>query len=139
MHRAGLSGCAGRGAGPKGLREELIHRRSWAARAEARSAIVDDIEVFYNLSGAPALRAWLPQPGRLRSTPPRRFNIPSWGARPWGVRAGPRRDVGLRAARISKTSFWGSARSFSGSVARSPKSGSRSAKECPHSDRRMAG
>jgi putative transposase len=30
------------------LKEELIHRQSWATRAQARSAIVDYIEVFYN-------------------------------------------------------------------------------------------
>jgi putative transposase len=30
------------------LKEELIHRRSWATRAQARTAIVDYIEVFYN-------------------------------------------------------------------------------------------
>jgi putative transposase len=30
------------------LKEELIHRQSWATRAQARRAIVDYIEVFYN-------------------------------------------------------------------------------------------
>ena len=30
------------------LKEELIHRRSWATRAQARTAIVDYIEVFFN-------------------------------------------------------------------------------------------
>ncbi len=30
------------------LKEELIHRRSWATRAHARTAIVDYIEVFFN-------------------------------------------------------------------------------------------
>ncbi len=30
------------------LKEELIHRRSWATRAQARRAIVEYIEVFYN-------------------------------------------------------------------------------------------
>ena len=30
------------------LKEELIHRQSWATRAQARTAIVDYIEVFYN-------------------------------------------------------------------------------------------
>jgi len=30
------------------LKLELIHRQSWATRAQARSAIVDYIEVFYN-------------------------------------------------------------------------------------------
>ena len=30
------------------IKEELIHRRSWATRAQARRAVVDYIEVFYN-------------------------------------------------------------------------------------------
>jgi putative transposase len=30
------------------LKEELVHRRSWATRAQARRAIVDYIEVFFN-------------------------------------------------------------------------------------------
>ena len=30
------------------LKEELIHRQSWATRAQARRAIVDCIEVFFN-------------------------------------------------------------------------------------------
>jgi putative transposase len=30
------------------LKEELIHRQSWATRAQARRAIVDYIEVFFN-------------------------------------------------------------------------------------------
>jgi putative transposase len=30
------------------LKEELIHRQSWATRAQARRAVVDYIEVFYN-------------------------------------------------------------------------------------------
>jgi len=30
------------------LKEELIHRQSWATRTQARAAIVDYIEVFYN-------------------------------------------------------------------------------------------
>ncbi len=30
------------------LKEELIHRRSWATRGQARTAIVDYIEVFFN-------------------------------------------------------------------------------------------
>ena len=30
------------------LKEELIHRHSWATRAQARRAVVDYIEVFYN-------------------------------------------------------------------------------------------
>jgi transposase InsO family protein len=30
------------------LKGELIHRRSWATRAQARVAIVDYIEVFFN-------------------------------------------------------------------------------------------
>ncbi len=30
------------------LKDELIHRRSWATRGHARRAIVDYIEVFYN-------------------------------------------------------------------------------------------
>lgn len=30
------------------LKEEMIHRQSWATRAQVRSAIVDYIEVFYN-------------------------------------------------------------------------------------------
>ena len=30
------------------LKEEMINRQSWATRAQARTAIVDYIEVFYN-------------------------------------------------------------------------------------------
>ena len=30
------------------LKNELIHRRSWPTRAEARQAIFEFIEVFYN-------------------------------------------------------------------------------------------
>ena len=30
------------------LKEELIHRQGWATRAQARTAIVDYIEVFFN-------------------------------------------------------------------------------------------
>ncbi len=30
------------------LKEELIHRRSWATRAQARRAVVEYIEVFFN-------------------------------------------------------------------------------------------
>jgi transposase InsO family protein len=30
------------------LKEELVHRRSWATRSNARVAIVEYIEVFYN-------------------------------------------------------------------------------------------
>ena len=30
------------------LKEELIHRQSWATQAQARRAVVDYIEVFYN-------------------------------------------------------------------------------------------
>ena len=30
------------------LKNELIHRRSWPTRAEARQAILEFIEVFYN-------------------------------------------------------------------------------------------
>ena len=30
------------------LKDELVHRQSWVIRAQARRAIVDYIEVFYN-------------------------------------------------------------------------------------------
>ncbi len=30
------------------LKEELLHRQSWATRAQARRAVVDYIEVFFN-------------------------------------------------------------------------------------------
>jgi putative transposase len=30
------------------LKEECIHRRSWATRAQARHAVFDYIEIFYN-------------------------------------------------------------------------------------------
>ena len=30
------------------LKEELVHRQSWATRAQVRRAVFDYIEVFYN-------------------------------------------------------------------------------------------
>lgn len=46
------------------LKEELIHRQSWATRAQARRAIVDYIEVFYNRR---RFLAGISLPGRVRS------------------------------------------------------------------------
>lgn len=53
------------------LKEELIYRRSWPTRAQARAAIFDYIEVLLQ-PPAPPLDARLPQPRRLRSPAPHR-------------------------------------------------------------------
>ena len=69
------------------LTVELIHRQYWGTRAQARSAIVDYIEVE---PPAPAFVTRLLQPGRPRSSPSLpacSSPIPSRGARQWGVRA----------------------------------------------------
>ena len=46
------------------LKTELIHRHTWATRAEAQQAMFELIEVFYD-PAAPSLLARLPQPGRI--------------------------------------------------------------------------
>ena len=54
------------------LKTELIDGRSWATRAQARRAVFEFIEVFYNRQRL--IPPGLPQPGRVRSQqgpPPR--------------------------------------------------------------------
>jgi transposase InsO family protein len=52
------------------IKKERIYRRSWPTRAEAKAAVFEYLEGWYN-PPAPALHPRLPLPSRLR-TPPRR-------------------------------------------------------------------
>ena len=54
------------------LKKQLIHRRSWPTKAEARTAVFDYIEVFYNRRRRPSLLGMLSplefENGTLRSS-----------------------------------------------------------------------